>query len=42
MRQAMPFCLTEVEALAVHAEMDFLSQGFVDLFSMSPARTGSG
>eukprot|EP00439_Symbiodinium_sp_Y106_P053055 s1728_g7.t1 len=37
-RQAMPFCLTEAEALAVHAEMDFLSQGFVDLFPMSPAR----
>ena len=37
----MPFCLTEAEALAVHAEMDFLSQGFVDLFPMSPARTGT-
>ncbi|CAE7508995.1 Csmd3 [Symbiodinium natans] len=40
-QQAVPFCLTQEEALALHAEMDFLSQGFVDLFAMSLARTGS-
>ena len=38
-RQAVPFCLTEAEALELHAEMDFLNRGFVDLFAMSPART---
>ncbi|CAE7254855.1 PSMC3 [Symbiodinium pilosum] len=39
-QQALPFCITEAEALDLHGQMDFLNQGFVDLFPMVPARTG--
>lgn len=36
--QALPYCISESEALALHAQLDVLTQGFVDLFALSDSR----
>ena len=36
--QALPYCISESNALQLHKELDVLSQGFIDLFAFSSTR----
>eukprot|EP00438_Fugacium_kawagutii_P000251 Skav212296 [mRNA] locus=scaffold732:600348:624010:- [translate_table: standard] len=36
--QAAPYCISETDALMLHARLDVLSQGFIDLFAFSSTR----
>ena len=36
------YCISESEAMALHAQLDVLAQGFVDLFALSNSRSGCG